>query len=190
MPCLTSLFPVQLQGRWQPHSEQKLSIALSSWLLNENSLTQHLQSHCDAFRVEVLGQKIMPCSKGEACHVIAEGQQVLVREVLLYCDEQAHVFARTLIPLDSLTGEQQALSELGNQPLGQIIFNNPSLVRASIELSEFSLESTVGQLSYSLNTPATPITLKSLWGRRSLFYIEGKPLLVAEVFLPPALAYT
>ena len=108
--------------------------------------------------------------------------------MLLYCDEQAHVFARTLIPLTSLTGEQQALSELGEQPLGQVIFNNSSLLRQLIEVSDFSFDSSVGQLSVLLNTDV--ITPKTLWGRRSLFYIEEKPLLVAEVFLPPALAYT
>ncbi|MFH0350981.1 MAG: chorismate lyase [Chromatiales bacterium] len=34
--------------------------------------------------------------------------------------------------------------------------------------------------------PAAPADrgLEALWGRRSLFRLQGKPLLVAEVFLP------
>ncbi len=188
MVCLKSYFPVTLQGNWQQQPTKKLSVKLANWLFDEGSLTKRLIQHSDTFSVEVFGQEIITCSEEDACLDVREGQAVLVREVLLHCDKQPHVFARTLIPLNSLTGEQQVLAELGEQPLGQVIFNNPSLVRESIEVSEFSSGSSVGKLSSAFNPKL--IEPQVLWGRRSLFYIEGKPLLVAEVFLPPALAYT
>lgn len=191
MPCLRSYFPVLLEGHWQKQPVNSLSYQLSNWLLDSGSLTKRLKAHSTSFYVKVLGQQIITCSAFDACDSIVAGEQVLAREVVLYCNDQPHVFARTLIPLTSLTGEQQKLSELGEQPLGQIIFNNPSLERKLIQLSEFSRESTVGQLTANLLENSNEFTmLDQLWGRRSLFFIEGKPLVVAEVFLPPALAYT
>jgi len=183
------LFPITLAGQWQTPSTAlltTLSDNLSHWLLDQGSLTARLISHCQHFRVELLGQQQVLCSESEANDLIKAGEPVLVREVLLYCDEVAQVFARSLLPLSSLTGDEQKLANLGNQPLGQVLFNNPSLVRQRIELASFSAKSTVANLAEELQlTSETP-----LWGRRSIFMLEDKPLMVAEVFLPGAFAYS
>ena len=65
------------------------------------------------------------------------------------------------------------------------LFNNPSLERQTIEVAEFDTNSAVAKLSsdLQLNVEST------LWGRRSIFVLENKPLMVAEVFLPDAFAY-
>jgi chorismate--pyruvate lyase len=123
--------------------------------------------------------------KTEAVDAIPAGEEVLVREVLLYCDDKPQVFARSLLPLSSLTGAEQALADLGSQSLGQVLFNNPSLERKVIEIAEFDLTSSVGKLADNLQLNIT----HALWGRRSIFVLENKPLMVAEVFLPGAFAY-
>lgn len=185
MTLLTSLFPIQLQTRWCSPSSIPLNAQLSDWLLDPNSLTARLKSHSTEFNVKVLGQRIEPCSKEDACEIILEGSQVLVREVILFCDDRPQVFARSLLPLTSLTGEEQALANLGEQPLGQVIFSKPNLCRKAIEVGQFDHQSTVAQLVKTLELEMT----ESLWGRRSLFYLDEKPLVVAEVFLPHSLAY-
>lgn len=184
MSKYSSFFPIGLHSHWQKKAAN-ISSLLNDWLFDTNSLTARLVAGCSSFRVELLGQKIVPCPVEEACSTIKEGEDVLVREVLLYCDEQPHVFARSLLPLASLTGEQQNLAQLGEKPLGQIIFNDPSLERKWIEVACFTENSTVGLLVNQLKLTAS----YPLWGRRSLFYIQAKPLIVAEVFLPPAQAY-
>jgi chorismate--pyruvate lyase len=133
----------------------------------------------------VLGQEIQSCSKEESTTDIDIGEQVLVREVLLYCDNVPQVFARSLLPLKSLTGEEQQLAHLGNQSLGQVLFSNKDLLRRSIEISAFSSSSAVSKLAQQLQLPMQA----ELWGRRSTFMLHGKPLMVAEVFLPNAFAY-
>lgn len=180
-----SSFPVTLTNQWFEPSSCKLPNDLMDWLLDKNSLTVRLKQHCQQFRVEVLGQQIQTCDVNEANDVIVAGEQVLVREVLLYCDEQPQVFARSLLPLSSLTGAEQVLANLGTQSLGQVLFNNPSLERQSIEISSFDSHSSVAKLAMSLQLTAE----KTLWGRRSIFMLERKPLMVAEVFLPGAFAY-
>jgi chorismate--pyruvate lyase len=187
---LQSLFPVTLSNSWRNAQTYALPENLRDWLLDPNSLTARLKSHCQHFRVELLGQRVEPCHESEAVALIPTGTQVLIRDVLLYCNEQPHVFARSLLPLSSLTGAEQELATLGTQSLGQVLFNNPSLKRQTIEVAEFDVNSSVAELVDRLNLIKGSVTQKSeLWGRRSIFILENKPLMVAEVFLPGAFAY-
>ena len=178
-------FPVTLSSQWKSPDSCALDEYLQSWLLDPNSLTARLKTHCHQFRVELLGQQIELCHADEAVADIPVGEKVLVREVLLYCDDKPQVFARSLLPLSSLTGEKQALTNLGTQSLGQVLFNNPSLERKVIEVAAFDLNSSVGKLSQNLQLNFT----HTLWARRSIFMLENKPLMVAEVFLPGAFSY-
>ncbi|GAA6171404.1 chorismate lyase [Colwellia sp. KU-HH00111] len=182
---LQSLFPVTLTSHWHDAQDSVLPVNLQSWLLDPNSLTARLKSHCQHFRVELLGQQVERCQSNEAVALIKPNEQVLVREVLLFCDDKPQVFARSLLPLSSLTGAEQALANLGTQSLGQVLFNSPSLERQAIEVAEFDQNSSVAQLAKDLALKVE----NNLWGRRSIFVLENKPLMVAEVFLPEAFAY-
>jgi chorismate--pyruvate lyase len=183
------LFPVTLSTEWFSPlvntKAEELPKQLLDWLLDSGSLTARLKQHSAHFRVELLGQQVQACLAAEANDMITEGEQVLVREVLLHCDDKPQVFARSLIPLASLTGEEQKLANLGTQSLGHVLFNSPSLERHHIEISMFALESSVVKFANSLQLTTT----QALWGRRSIFMLENKPLMVAEVFLPDAFAY-
>ena len=181
-----SLFPVQMVANWQPPENFTLPISLRDWLLDPSSLTARLKCHGQPFRVEVLGQCIQACDAAEANDDISAGEQVLVREVLLYCDDIPQVFARSLLPLSSLTGAQQELAHLGTQSLGQVLFNHPDLLRKKIEVAVFDQDSSVANLANYLALKNTP---QALWGRRSVFVLDDKPLMVAEIFLPNAIAY-
>ncbi len=185
MTAQHSLFPVQMTATWQEPSSVIVSNTLRDWLLDPASLTARLKKHSEQFRVAVLGQAIEACSDIEANADILAGEQVLVREVLLYCDEVPQVFARSLLPLSSLTGEQQQLAHLGTQSLGQVLFNHPDLVRKKIEVAAFDQKSSVAKIAEHLSLKV----LQPMWGRRSVFVLNAKPLMVAEVFLPGAFAY-
>ncbi|WP_114325001.1 chorismate--pyruvate lyase family protein [Candidatus Colwellia aromaticivorans] len=182
---LQLLFPVTLPSHWQSSDSCELPDNLQSWLLDPDSLTARLKTHCHQFRVELLGQKVEHCQAYEAVACIPVGEKVLVREVLLYCDDKPQVFARSLLPMSSLTGAEQALANLGTQSLGQVLFNNPSLERKFIEVATFDSTSSVAKLACDLQLNMT----HTLWGRRSVFVLENKPLMVAEVFLPGAFSY-
>lgn len=184
---MQALYPLGLAGHWQSQVPSHLSASLKNWLLDAGSLTARLQHQCAHFHVQLLGQQVVTCSPEEANQVINAGSEVLAREVLLNCDGVAQVFARSLLPLSSLTGEQQQLAQLGEQPLGQVIFNQTDMQRSAIEVAEFKPveHSKLNQLLTELNQN----TQQALWGRRSTFYVAHKPLLVAEMFLPAAQAY-
>lgn len=179
------LFPISLNAQWQTPPSTLINKKLLDWLLDPSSLTARLKTHCNEFRVEVLGQKMTQCSTTEATEDIAVGEDVLVREVLLFCDNKPQVFARSLLPLKSLTGEEKQLAELGDRSLGQVLFNNSDLVRKRIEIASFNEKSTVSPLVKKLGLDEKVL----LWGRRSVFILQNKPIMVAEVFLPESFAY-
>lgn len=167
---------LDLPDTFQTWSQQhplyhKIDPIAHSWLLDSDSLTQRIIKQCEkykrSFSVEVLQQYIGKASISEASRLNMESDQAAhIREVLLHCGKTPVVYAKTIIPLTSLTGKQQQLALLGNKPLGAYLFSQPNLLRDDIEVS---------QLEYQQ---------QQLWARRSAFYLEAKPLLVYEVFLP------
>jgi chorismate lyase len=168
--------------RWstypRPVSPLHPSTGLRSWLLDSGSLTAKLLklSHGD-FKVQVLRQARARALRSEALALgIGFNELCLVREVILRGHNQPWVFARSVLPLRSLTGALRHLRKQGNRPLGAFLFSQPHLKRSPIALALIS--------SHHAYTPETLMGLASVWGRRSIFSLAGKSLLVSEVFLP------
>lgn len=159
---------------------------LRNWLLDTNSLTERLQAHCRQFAVDVIGQAHCTLSTDEQALLfgnqvnLEEGFQV--REVILKGDHSPWVFARSLLPQALMNHDMRRLLQLGDQPLGKVIFNDARFVRQPFEL--LKIEPHHPFLAAIGITSGMP-----LWGRRSLFQFEGYHLVVAEVFLPLCPAY-
>jgi len=183
---LNQLLNIASSATWQEaESVDNCSQKVLSWLLDESSLTKKLEQHCQNFNVEVR-QQVTTNSEATPLSVhFSDAQQILVREVFLYCDQRAHVFAQTEIPSQTLSDSQQALANIGSESLGRFLFQSTSLKRGTIEIAEFKSGSLIHQLCHTLDQSCD----HSLWARRSLFYIENKPLLVSEVFLPASEIY-
>lgn len=100
----------------------------------------------------------------------------MVREVELLCHNQPWVYARSVFPQATLTGRLRCLKKLDARPLGALLFNDPSMRRTHFEVAALNN----AELSGYFNTTSD----RFFWGRRSLFFIDEKPLLVSEIFLP------
>ncbi len=148
---------------------------LKSWLLDTGSLTKKLVSLSQGnFRVQVLQQSLQRPRLSECRALkISSRRWAVVREVILYGNSTPWVYARTVIPLSSLKGELRRLHDLGNRPLGGALFSDPSLRREALEIAPVLRQ----------HLPTCPLSAKPAWGRRSLFLLKRKPLLVAEIFL-------
>ncbi len=104
-------------------------------------------------------------------------QQALVREVVLYLGDLPVVFARSVFPVASLSGELAHLRSLRNRSLGAILFSHPLIQRSPFELALLP-----GDSDY---LPDALHQREAAWGRRSRFDIRGRRVLVSEVFLAP-----
>ncbi len=142
------------------------------WILDPGSLTRRLQTLAEGdFSVDVLflgwGR---PNRDEQRVLDLPLGQYALIREVALRCRGEVVVKARSVIPATTLTGEERQLRYLGNRPLGAFLFRAREMRRSAIEL---------GAMNWHEED--------WIYGRRSVFLLHQKPLLVSELFLPALL---
>jgi len=141
------------------------------WLLDRGSLTARLKRHAESFRVIRLASETRGIYSHErqifarACGLRVS--TAIVREVILCCDGQAAVYARTVIPWSSLSGSNRRLLTLNERPLADVLFDGKGVPRGSIEVALL---------------PTTLQGHEHLHARRSLFFPDQKPILVAEFF--------
>ncbi len=170
-----------LKQHWY-HRRQLFTCAIpaevKSWLFDASSLTARLIRKCPGeFRVELLSQGVgRPALDEIKALNLAYGDSALVREVYLYCKNKQVVYARTVIPLSTLTGAQRSYGNLGNRPLGAMLFADKTMKRDEVMVSRLCPEPALHA--------KVDITGKDVWGRRSVFHVGGKPLLVSEYYLP------
>jgi chorismate--pyruvate lyase len=163
-------------------SARKLDPEVVSWLADQGSLTSRLIEYCPGqFSVRVLSQLWVSAKADEAKLLdIPIRQRVLLRQVQLLCDETVCVYARSIIPLKTLKGKHRRLLYLGERPLGAYLFANPGLRRNSQQLASIAKKDPL----FDIATSGDYRKIEQIWGRRSLFTIDHKPLLVSEFFLP------
>ena len=111
----------------------------------------------DDFAVKVILQTQLKPHQNESDVLGFEGDSI-IREVELLGSGKTMVFARSVIPV---TNDTEDLLSIGSKPLGEILFNDPAIIRGQL------------QITHTGNT----------WGRRSTFTIGTTNLLVSEFFL-------
>jgi chorismate lyase len=180
VPKPSSTRRIRPEPNWRPirhYTTAQLPPACRPWLLDDSSLTVRLvESGQGEFRVQRLYQGWqLPLPSERRLLEVPPKQRALVREVALMLADRTVVFARSVFPITSLTGDLAHLRYLQNKSLGAILFSNPGMRRGAFELACLPGES-----------PYLPAELRQpgpAWGRRSRFRVNGKSLLVSEVFL-------
>lgn len=169
---------------WRPASHylrSAASPALWDWLLDTGSLTHRLRQRCRCFRVAVRRQCWeRPAADERRVLEMRAAERALIREVHLLCGDTPWVFARTVMPVSSLRGRRRRLMHLGDKPLGAALFADPHLCRGALEVARL-------RRGESLYEQAGSRDAAEIWGRRSVFRLQGRPLLVTEIFLPALL---
>lgn len=166
---------------WYRHKQlfsKQLTAVVRGWLFDASSLTAKLIRHgAGDFHVELLSQEIRRPTQDEAEILnIKNGRYALIRQVHLCCKGKPVVYARTVIPLSTLTGAERSYGNLGSRPLGAMLFADRSMRREEVMVTQLSPEHDLYE--------KTGAQVELVWGRRSVFRVGGKPLLVSEYYLP------
>lgn len=162
-----------MKATWDRASWQSLMTAKESeWLMDVDSMTERLKSHCESLTVEVIGiYEATPCKLSENERQFLQGESGLMREVVLYGDNHPWLCARTLMPNSTLTGQEKDIADLGAIPLGLRVFKHANTRRDAIEIARIALDNRI------------------LLARCSCLWVNDKRLLVSELFLPKAPIY-
>ena len=156
---------------------QSIPSSLLPWLFDASSLTARMIELCGQdFSVRVISQRWQKLSAEEASAMsLKHVRSALVRQVLLCCGDRPLVYARTVIPVTTVRGAQRCYANMGNRPLGAMLFADRTMRREDVQVASLPASHSVNQFSKA-DEP--------VWGRRSVFRVAGKPLLVSEFFLP------
>ncbi|WP_066959978.1 chorismate lyase [Microbulbifer sp. Q7] len=176
--------PFEAIGDWHPQPLESLHghappEHLLPWLQHPGSLTAALKHLSKGqFSVQILHQGWhTPQLEERRALKLKDRTRALIREVLLYGNsEQPWVYARSVLPERTLAGKCRYLRNLDNRPLGELLFSQPDIRRGPIVLNRLARNPRCQRAE--LDTMD-----KQAWGRRSTFWLQGKPLLVAETFL-------
>lgn len=155
-------------------SEEKSSLTPKErdWLTNLHSMTKRLSAHCETLRVEVLGlYNAKECVLSEKEQKVLGNQGGILRQVVIYGDNEPWLCARTMIPDSTLTGQERVIADLGTIPLGLHVFKEKNVRRDEIEIANVNVDE------------------HHLLARRSCLWVNNKLLLVSELFLPQAPIY-
>jgi chorismate--pyruvate lyase len=158
--------------------------ALRAWLADRGSLTRRLKARHADFRVQPVARGFARPFPDEARALgLRRKTQAYVRDVLLLGNGQARVFAHSVLPRSALRGAWCGITRLGSRPLGEALFTDPRICRLGLTMRRIDAR-------HPLHRAArrhSGIDVHDLWARRSVFCLDGQPLLVTEVFLPAIL---
>ncbi|MCD0501987.1 chorismate--pyruvate lyase family protein [Bordetella petrii] len=172
-------FPPLAPG-WLAAVPPSLSSAHKYWLMRPGALTAGLRKLGNVY-LRVLDEYSQGAPADEARGMgIAVASPVWVREILMSVDGVDSVVARSLTPLAASHGTWQGMRRLRTRPLADMLYHDRSIERSAFVCRRLSSPVPFHATARGLRPqPADP-----LWARRSAFWRQGQPLLVAECFLP------
>lgn len=148
-----------------------------SWLQEQGSLSRLFSKQCNELTAHLVTQRILSSDlltdfqSAMLFSPDAPAEECLLREVVLTADNTPWLLGSTLIPRSSLSDEQFDLTMQGEVPLGLTVFQAEQVARDGLHLGKINCE------------------LGDLAARSSRLWMNQKPMLVAELFLPPSPIY-
>ncbi len=183
MPVTQSESSSQSNQDWIPASRfdaMRVPDALREWLCDDGLLTRKLRQACgDSFRFELRGQYQSEIDDTQADYLSIETGPALLREIALMCTDSCCVFARTLVPENTLS-RHSWLADLGVKPLGETLRTRDDCRRSEFDFARLI----AGDALYASAAGQVREAPAELWARRSQFRLGDAPLLVYEVFMP------
>ena len=155
------------QQNWQHRKRTPLTDSQRYWLRGNQSLTKQLIQHSNGnFDLEVIREiRAIPFAHEARVLGLPFFRSCLIREVVLFCNDQAVVFARSIISDRAIKASQHQLTKLGNIPLGHLLFNQARVNLETRQIMRFKLKE------------------ENHFGRRTLYQLNGEDILVSEFFL-------
>ncbi|MFL2730016.1 MAG: chorismate--pyruvate lyase family protein [Gammaproteobacteria bacterium] len=135
-----------------------------SWLNESGSITSRIKSFSD-FKLKLLRDGPGEVDAADDDLIISNYKENNIREVLLYSDEEPLIYAKSIIPLETIRLGLGVLGNLKENPLGDILFSNPEIKKEYMLFSKFESNK------------------KIFYGRKGIYTVKAFPFSVCEIFL-------
>jgi len=135
-----------------------------SWLNEPGSITSRIKSFSD-FKLKLLRDGPGEVDAIEDDLIISNYKENNIREVLLYSNDEPLIYAKSIIPLETIRLGLGVLGNLKENPLGDILFSNPEIKKEYMLFSKFESNKQI------------------FFGRKGIYTVKGLPFSVCEIFL-------
>jgi chorismate lyase len=170
---------------WREHRKgmhHDLPEDVQSWVYESGSLTQRLRDYYGEVKVKILFHDWRNPYLGEHKLLNMPWRRYgLIREVLLHTGGKPLLLARTVIPELTIKAAHRNLAHLGTRPLGEVIFSYPDLERICMDMA------LIPRCAWTPAANANADIREPVWGRRTVYAIQNRPMVVSEFFLPEIL---
>jgi chorismate--pyruvate lyase len=188
---------------WMTDPAPSVSQLQRHWLTRPGALTRGLRS-LGVLTLRVLSENVCRAGQDEAARLaLPIGHALWQREVCMSILGVDCVVARSVTPLKASNGQWQAVRQLRNRPLADILYHDRAIARSEFEFTTVRLGMPLYRLAplnfatplqpsspRAFGIPSQPLTQAAptsparVFARRSVFVRAHQPLLVAEAFLP------
>ncbi len=159
----------------------EISLPFRNIFLDVGSMTKIIKKLSnDRFDVTVLKHSWEKPHVSEQKMISLENKWGIGREVVLHGINQPWIFARSFFPEAVVKAHGYQFLALGQRPLGEILFNNPKVVRG-----DFSIACLYPwHREYQVASNALGQSPECFWARRSQFFLPDGAITLLEVFSP------
>ena len=142
---------------YQQSFKMNLPLGVRMEVFGVGSLTERISSQ-GLFRVGLINQSNGKQQLDEAILLNNLGKGANIRTVIIYCDENPVILARSVMPLKKLKREWLQFTKLGNKSLGSWLHSCPSIKQQPPQISKISPKKYFHDL-----------TAKKMWARRTVY---------------------
>ena len=135
-----------------------------SWLNEPGSITSRIKSSSN-FRLKLLRDGPGQVDAAEDDLIITNYKENNIREVVLFSDEEPFIYAKSILPLETIRLGLGALGNLKENPLGDILFSNPEIKKKYMLFAKFESNKRI------------------FYGRKGIYTVKDYPFSVCEIFL-------
>ena len=135
-----------------------------SWLNEAGSITSRIKSFSN-FKLKLLKDGLGEVDIIEDDLIISNYEENNIREVILLSNEEPLIYAKSIIPLETIKLGLNILGNLKENPLGDILFSNPEIKKKYMFFARFQSKEEI------------------FYGRKGIYTVKGYPFSVCEIFL-------
>ena len=135
-----------------------------SWLNEGGSITSRIKSFSN-FKLKLLKDGPGEVDIIEDDLIISNYEENNIREVILLSNEEPLIYAKSIIPLETIKLGLNILGNLKENPLGDILFSNPEIKKKYMFFARFQSKEEI------------------FYGRKGIYTVKGYPFSVCEIFL-------